>query len=392
MVTFVFTNPKHHLDMMVPVARILTQRGVSTRFVSLAELRGFATPDLGDRLIGVEVRRTLPHARRNPSLGAEIGTAGPGRGLRALLQRVLWGGLLGPRLRQLLRGSSVVVVPNDAAFPYRDLAKGLRVRGTPFALLQEGIRFPLPGEQAVGAPYGTSGAQAICVWGEGSATHFRSIGAPAARIRVTGNPRFDDVSPSEWRDRGLALRGHLGLDRAPLVYLSNTIDDQGFCTTTEKMRLFETFLRAAAPTTTRLGLPIVIKLHARESVHAFREVAARFKGVIVLEDAPLFGVLAMAQAAVVLASTVGLEALAFDVPLGVLEIPGHGHVFDYVASGAAIGLRTEQLAQDIEALLTPEPNRVATARAFLDRHMAHRGYAARNIADCLMDLSHRRVS
>jgi hypothetical protein len=259
----------------------------------------------------------------------------------------------------------------------------------PFVLLQEGIRFPLPNEQQRGAEYGRGGAQAVCAWGEASAEHFRAIGVPASTIRVTGNPRFDGVDPEAWRERGRALADRLGLSRAPLVYLSNTVDDQGFCTTAEKMELFAEFLAVAAPMAAREGRAIVVKLHARESVDAFRKATAGTIGVHVLGDEPLYAVLAMAHAAVVLASTVGLEALAFGVPLGVLELPRHGHVFEYVHRGAAIGLRRSALAGDLGNLLAAASSERARAGDFLDRHMAHRGHAATRIAECLFELQQR---
>ncbi len=387
MISFVFSNPRHHLDMMVPVARELRARGTACQFVSLTGLRGFPTPDLAARLPGVALHSALPRIRRSPSAGAGLGTNG-GRGARArqLATRMLWRLALQPSLRWWLRGSAVVAVPNDAAFPYGELAASLRTHTTPFALLQEGIRFPLPTETTAGHAYGSSGASAICVWGEASAAHFRAVGAPARSIHVTGNPRFDEVEPRAWAADGRALAARLGLTRAPLVYLSNTIDDQGFCTTAEKLALFTRFLRKARPVAAAADRAIVVKLHARESVDAFRAAARDLPGVHVLGAEPLFAVLAMGHAAVVLASTVGLEALAFGLPLGVLEIPGHGHVFDYVSSGAARPLRLSTLAADVGQLLAAGAADTRAAGAYLEHHMAHRGEAAARIATCLDEL------
>jgi hypothetical protein len=392
-VTFVFSNPRHHLDAMAPVARILGERGVRCRFVSLAELRGFPTPDLADRLPGVDVRRAIPrHVRRDPSAGAGVGArGGAGAWLRRAVRAAAWRAGLLPRLRWLLRGTDVAVVPNDAAYPYAELAADLRARRVPFVLLQEGIRFPLPTEDAAGLAYGTGGAAAVCVWGEASAEHFRAIGVPAASIRVTGNPRFDGVAPEAWRDRGRALAGELGLGREPLLYLSNTIDDQGFCTTAAKLALFEAFVREAAPVLARERRALVVKLHPREDVAAFRRAAAGLPGApvhVLPLEAPLFAVLAMGRAAVVLASTVGLEAIAFGLPLAVLAIPGHGHVFEYVARGAAIGLAPGGIADGVARLLAAGPP--PAAAPFLERHLAHRGTAAAQIADQIAALSTAR--
>jgi hypothetical protein len=380
-VTFVFSNPRHHVDMMVPVARELSRRGTPYRFVSLAELRGFATPDLKAQLVAPQVTRAMPRIRRDPSVGAGLGTSGgTGASVRRLAQLAVWHAALGPRMRWLLRGSDVVVVPNDAAFPYGELVHELRV---PFVLLQEGIRFPLPNEQAAGRPYGGGGAATVCAWGEASAEHFRTVGA---QVAITGNPRFDGVDPASWRDKGAELAKQLGVER-PLLYLSNTIDDQGFCTTDHKMQLFESFIRAAAP----VAGPIVVKLHAREDADAFRAVAARTGATAhVLKEESLFAVLAMGRAAVVLASTVGLEALAFGLPLAVLEIPSHGHVFEYVERGVAIPVRAADIAGGVRELLARPLDAVKTS-AFLERHMAHRGHAAEQIADRIIEIAARRA-
>jgi len=389
-VTFVFTNPRHHLDMMVPVAAKLRDKGEAVQFLSLAELRGLRTPELRDRLPGVNVVRLLPPwIRKNSSTGAGLGTSGgAGAIARQTAQLVTWHAVLGPLLRYRLRSADVVVVPNDAAFPYNTLTSLLRDRRIPFVLLQEGIRFPLPTEHRQGLPYGGNGADVVCSWGEASAEHFRKV-APPSTVAVTGSPRWDDVSPAAWSDQGSALMAKLGLTKKPLLYLSNTVDDQGFCSTTQKMELFANFVARAAPVLG--GRAIVVKLHLRENVDAFRHVAAdqTVAQVHVLGTEGLFETLAMGQAAVVLASTVGLEALAFGLPLGVLALPGHGHVFEYVSRGAATALTLENLTETIPQMLAAPHEPDQTTRDFLDRHLANRGRAASLIADRIIDVRRR---
>lgn len=379
-VSFVYSNPRHHLEMMMPVARELGRRGFACRMVSLAELRGFATPAAD----GIDVVRAIPaQIRKSPSVGASLGASGgAGSVVRRAAQVVVWRGALGPRLRWLLRDADAVVVPNDAAFPYGELAHALRARGVPFALLQEGIRFPLPSERAAGRAYGTGGAAAVCAWGEASADHFRHVGVPPASLRVTGNPRFDAIDPATFAALARELLARFGLDerRRPLLYLSNPIDDQGFCSHDDKLALFERFLRDTAPALRERGRAVLVKLHPREDVAAFRAIAARAPiAVHVIDDAPLFAVLAAGAAAVVLASTVGLEALVFGLPLGVLAIPGHGHVFDYVARGAAVGLDDRDLAGGVAGLLDGTPP--AAVADYLERQLARRGRAAAAVAD-----------
>jgi hypothetical protein len=281
-------------------------------------------------------------------------------------------------MHYLLRRTQLVVVPNDAVFPYAPLAAALTRSRKPFVLMQEGIRFPLPNEHEV-AVYGRAGAAAICCWGDAAAEHFRDIGAAPASVVVTGNPRYDAIRRDDWLQQGAELRARLGLAEPPLLFLSNPIDDQGFCTNAEKMQLFEQF---AAQVSAR-GVPLLVKLHPREDVAAFRRAAeaARTRAPIhVVDDAPLFAILAAGRAAVVLASTVGLEALLFDLPLGVLAIPRHGFAFRYVADHAAIGLEPGDDAA-LARLLSGTPP--TGAGAMLERYLAHRGRAAACVADTI---------
>jgi hypothetical protein len=392
-VDFVFTNPRHHFEMMVPVARELARRGVRARMVSLAELRGMATPPPRDAG-GLEVVRVMPNLRRSPKVGARFGHAsGGGRfaGVRRAAQLVVWQ-ILAPRLRHLLRRTQVVVVPNDAVYPYEELIKGLRRRGVRVALLQEGIRFTPPAAYG-GTVYGTGGVSALCAWGEGSAEHFARTGVPAGVIAVTGNPRFDTIDPAAWREPGAKMLADLGLTKAPVAFLSNPIENQGYGTVQVKLALFEAFLREAGPVLAARDLDVVVKTHLQEDPALFREVAARTPygaRVHVISDGALFAVLAMSRAAIVLASTVGVEALTFGLPLGVVEIPGHGYAFEYVQRGAAAGLRTGAMAAGVTELLDGAEARRPAAAALVERHLHDRGHAAARVADVLERLGRQR--
>ncbi|HWM88460.1 MAG TPA: hypothetical protein VNO33_21540 [Kofleriaceae bacterium] len=381
-VAFVYSNPRHHAEMMAPVMAELVGRGVACKAVSMAELRGFATTPLP--VDGVELRRAVPaRLRKNPSMGASFGTGeSRARSVRRAAQLAIWAGWLAPRLAWLTRDSAAMVVPNDAAFPYRELVGLSRLTRTPFVLMQEGIRFPLPGVREEDA-YGRAGAAVICAWGEASAEYFRSQGAPSDSVQVTGNPRFDSFDVAAWQERGEALARSLNLSRPPLLYLSNPIDDQGYCSTADKMALFRAFADEVADLLAEQDRHLLVKLHPREHVAEFRRAAGESRAaartrVLDLEQ-PLFAALACAGAAVVLASTVGLEALLFGRPLGVLEVPGAGFVFDYVQSGAARGLRPGQLAGTVAELFAAADANGVRSR-YLERHLAHRGQAASRVA------------
>jgi hypothetical protein len=287
--------------------------------------------------------------------------------------RTLVWSALAVRLHALLRRCDVAVLPNDAAYPYDRLARLLRERGTPFVLLQEGVRFPLPGVGAADS-YGSGGARAVAAWGETSAAYFRSRGVSDDAIHLTGTPRFDGLLSRDRGDDVATLRRRLGVGDRVMLFLSNPIDDQGFCTTEEKYELFRAFCTSAAPVLERAGYRLVIRLHGREDHAAFQRVldqtALRGRATIDRESA-LHSLLSLAAAAVVLASTVGLEALVFGLRLGVQEIPGAGYVHDYVQRGAAIAIPCNGAAPSaIEQLIAGDGIDVEAVRCYVDLSLA----------------------
>ena len=383
-VRFVISNPGHHLAAAVPVARELVARGHRPTVVSLCELRGYPTPIAALDAEGLEVVRVIPlRLRRSPDVSWARGLARRPLLLRWARRAVesVW---LRPRLARALPPSTdVAVLPNDAVFPFTVIVGLLRRRRTPFLLLQEGIRFPQPGVAAADT-YGRGGAAAIAAWGDSSAEHFRDLGVAPETVQVTGSPRLDDLDPSRAASQGTELLARLGVDGRPLLFLSNPIETQGLCSATQKLELFRRFLVAAGPLLGRWNRWLIVKLHPGESETEFRRVAAAssYDRIVVTGTAPLHPLLAVAGQAVVLASTVGVEAICFGVPLGVLEIPGHGFAFDYVDSGVAQPLRLDRLEDDLRALCDASPDPLLGER-YLERAVAGRRGSSERIAELI---------
>ena len=383
-VAFVFTSPRHHLEMMAPVAHELGRRGVTCRMVSLAELRGLDTPK------DPALRRVLPfNLRGKPAssgAAATVSTDGPRSWWRGkLAQAVVWNAL-SLRLRQLIAGAEVVVVPNDTAYPYDKLLAQVHGRGARSVLMQEGIRFP-PEKGYTGGWYGTGGATAICAWGEGSKDYFTACNVSERDIVITGAPRLDELDRAAWVEPGAELLAKHGLSAAPLLYMSNPIETQGFGTKQGKLALFERLLADAAPVLREHQVPVVVKNHPHEDPDDYAR-AGRASPIadlvtVLPPSAPIFALLAAARAAIVLTSTVGLEALAFGLPLGVLEIPGFPFVFEYVQRGAAVPVYGGEIAAGVEALLAGAPAHRASGQALLARHLHDRGRARHNVADVI---------
>jgi hypothetical protein len=275
----------------------------------------------------------------------------------------------------------LVVTLNDAAYPYDRIAALMRSRSLPFVLVQEGIRFPLPGIPQDRA-YGAGGAVGLAVWGSSSAAHFESIGVDPPRIHVTGCPRFDSTA------RRSTLRDPDTAPEAPptsrsLLLLTNPIDAQGFCSTERKLELVRRFADGVADLLADRSLQLIVKLHGGEDEDSYRAALAESAAATRIEirrEGSLEPLFDQAAAAIVMASTTGLEALMHSLPLGVLEIPGIGFVFDYVERQVAAGLGwTGSMRSQVERLLDYHP--AADLPAYLESHVAHRGRAAQNVAD-----------
>jgi hypothetical protein len=206
---------------------------------------------------------------------------------------------------------------------------------------------------------------------------------------VTGSPRHDAIASADWNREATLLKRAAGLDGRMLLVLTNPIDAQGFCSSREKVDLVLEFLRRVQPLLEEQELTVVVKIHGGESFTEY-QAGLRLLGsadrIRLMQTEPLYPLLTLADAAIVLASTVGLEALLFERPLGVLEIPGHDFVYDYVESGAAIGIRARSdVMGPMRALLNGDPARVRKAAEYVTRNLAFVGSASQRVADTLVD-------
>jgi hypothetical protein len=367
---FVISNNLHHVQMFRHLAVALHGRGEWVcRVISLCEFRGMGSPVSAFAAVGIPLVPVIPLRVRASSTMAHPAQARP----RRLVQQFVWRAALAPRLRALLHPSpDVMVLPNDAAFPYDRLSQELRARRVPFVLVQEGVRFALP--DSGGPAYGAGGAAAVAAWGEASAAYFRAVGVPADRIHLTGSPRYDDLPKRTSSAEAQAIAARWGLTDRILLFLTNPIDDQGFTNRRGKLELISRFLEAIAPVLRTEKLQVCIKPHARESAHDIRGAVAKTAAahqVVVVDEPPLFSLLMLARAAIVMTSTAGLEAMLFGVPVGVLEIPGFGFAHDYVSSGAAEGLSwNEPFDPQVRRLLEDRPQRRIAVRQYLAGQLA----------------------
>jgi hypothetical protein len=377
------SNPGHHVATMAPVIDYVAQRGVSSKIFSFCELRGFASPTARFAAGGNEVVALWPRAlRRAPGGPGEARALGLGR-RRRLLQTLAWRLILGPGLaRRLEPVPRFAVLPNDSAFPYDRLAALLARRRIPYVLVQEGIRFPLPAERA--SRYGLGGARALAVWGEASAEHFRALGIEPSRIHVTGSPRFDHNRPGARQLPGGSRRGS-----PALLLITNPIDAQGFCSTAQKTALVAQLVSHLRQALSDGRLTLTLRPHPGEKAGAYLEaLAPEDRDLLSFDDgSSLDDAMSCHDIAIVMASTVGLEALQKGLALAVLPTPGHGFVHDYVERHAAIGLvMDDSLPAQLLHHAAPSAEYQDAVDSYLDYHLAHSGQATQQVGQLMIDL------
>lgn len=385
-VVFVVSNDRHHPATFAPViAHLGKYENLSLRVISLCEVRGLASPTAEITALGVPLQRVFPFSIRKGSLARTVEASKSKPWRHRWLQRAFWSLVLRPILGRLLAPPpTLVVLPNDSAFPYNRLVRMLAKRDIPYLLVQEGIRFPLPGVPRDQA-YGRGGAAAIAAWGESSASYFREIGVEAGRIYLTGNPRFDQITRRDAR-LGKPMAGRA--QARNLLLVTNPIDEQGFCSKNQKLQLTRRFVNGIDELIDSGEVRVTLKLHASESRHEYAAILESLpvsSKLVFVETTDLYSLLEATDAVVIMASTVGLEAMLFGLPVGVLALPGAGFAFDYVSSDAAMGLTwSEPLAPQIRELLIYDSRGVT---GFLRKHLSAPHRATESVARLIVRLT-----
>lgn len=378
----IISNPNHHWQMVKPVIEELkVAEKIVPRLISLCGIRRMKDPVDDYRKLGIEY-----------SLGPDLGKFGlkPNSGqqslgsgnskVRTIVHRLLWQVWFKRIIRRELRYLDAALVLNDRAFPMRHVVNEIKTQEKWFALLQEGIRFPNPNE--VVDSYGSSEPNVLFAWGELSAEFFRErLANSRTKVIASGNPRYDRLLATDYSFAANDLRSRYNPTGPVIGLASNPIDDQSYCTNIEKLRLVKNFLAQSVKVLRGRGGQIWVKLHPRESISQFQQLANELKAndvIKVVDCSLIFPFLEAVDRVVVLASTVGLEALAMQRPLAVLPILGHGYVHDYVKQQAAIALELKDLDRQLNGWLDQDYGNLESA--YVERHLANRGKAAKEIA------------
>lgn len=388
-IDIVVSNDRHHWAMACPIAQSATNRGYSCRILSFCEFRGIVTPaeSLGNGRIPVVKLSRI----RRPRAVKGKGVGGGGKA-SSLVKDLAWYLALAANVRRAFSARpDLVILFNDAAYPYDRLCRLLRESKIPFMLIQEGIRYDVSDSAQEGAlNQGKGGATAIAAWGESSAEYFRRQGASPETIHLTGNPRFDEIEERDLESKAHRIRKELELGSRTLLFLSNPVEFHGYCSIDQKLELVRDFIFGLEPLFEDEEFRLVFKLHSHEDPDDFRAAAdasPHSSRIVIVSDYDLYPLLTLAEGAVIFSTTAGLEAVLFGVPLGVLELPGVGFLHDFVSEGAAVPLRwSEPMADQVGRLLASKGCHQPSVERYLDRTLALRRGATEKILDLVEEL------
>jgi hypothetical protein len=375
-IDFYISNPNHHWAMFKPVIKEMLTRGYEVRLLSLCELRRMRSPEVEQ--LGIQLIKLFPFMFRG--LSASAGNKGIGGNqamVRSVLRFFLWIFIIKFILVRALRNRPhIAIVPNDVAYPFDHICKILKGRGIKFLLLQEGIRFPLPNENGR-IPYGNNNPTAVMAWGLKSAEYFRQFGL---QTEITGCPRYDDSFSCSYTLEVDKIKSTISLGSFNILFASNPIDDQGFCSLNEKLNLFRKFLLFAFKYFQKDTI-ILLRLHPRENPDDFLQVIRELnvlEKVQLVSDFPLFALFKCVQLTVIFASTIGLEALMHGSQLCVIKLPHHGYVFDYVSSGVALPLDLDNTSE-----FKFISRSIEQRNAYWQSYVAYPGESSRRTADII---------
>ena len=378
-----------HLEVQIPVARALHQRGVEATWVA-------GSPHLAQALHRHKIPSLFPvaawpealaAARRwgegmGESLAREPGVPLPHepvvrRTLRQQLPVAAGATATALGIATTVR-PRVLVVGNDLTLEGRLGTLVAQARGIATAALMHGLvsAEPMHGQHRV---------DRFLVYGEGSRRLLLERGTPAERIAVTGCPKLDPPPRQEGRVHPQLAR-RLGL-RAGEPWILIAFSGPGHSVSHDHhRRLIEAVGQCSAALP---GVRFVARLHRKDAPEPYREILNRIPGARLTVvrhgqrgyPTAIFDWLQGCRAVITGASTVAVEAMLLEVPVITLDLTGELATTDFITAGATLhGTSPETLVRRVEGVLQGDlGGTVETARRFAREtfHQPDEGAVAR---------------
>jgi hypothetical protein len=231
-----------------------------------------------------------------------------------------------------------------------------------------------------------------------SRAYFERVGVPAARIRITGNPRFDQLATSDWSHAAQEARRKLVMAEGefPLTFLSSPIEKMLIISAEEKDAALHRLLEwvAALRSTDRWkAVRLRFKLHRGESAERFR-IKLREWGVEAFAEVVeigLYPLVVASRCVLMFSTTAGLEAALLRRPVGMLSLSCPLDDWDFVGRGVASAIASRD---DLERFLVAAQEGEApgeAARRAATSYLAHVGSATARTCDLIEAVANRET-
>jgi DNA-binding response OmpR family regulator len=278
-----------------------------------------------------------------------------------------------------------VIVASDRRPHERALALAARALGIPSLLFWGGALLGRDGVNRFDV------TDRVLVFGANARDGLVRSGIAPERVAVVGDPRSNVARLAPRAElRGQVLARFALVDDRPLLVLVSKYVSLLF-SAEEKAALYRTVVAARR----RLGDPhVIVKVHPNENLALLRSQVGEWgwPDALLTQDADIHSLFAAADAAIMVTSMAGLEAMALGCPVVAVQTAGKDFEGDamppYVSAGvvAHVALDApEALAAELTRLLTTRDVReslVERARAFATPYLmpADGGFADRLLA------------
>ena len=235
-------------------------------------------------------------------------------------------------------------------------------------------------------PSYTKGLKIAVVSAYAKEAHIK-MGAPADKIFVTGQPRFDLIWQAKVDKAQVMIELKMLKEKDIIVLATQPLGE--LRSAKEQREFLEVVVGAVSEFPEN---QLVIKLHPDEKIEEYQKMLVGIiNSVIICRDIDLYGLLHACELLMTVHSTVALEAMILDKPVITVNLTGKPDVMPYAESGAALGVyRKEDLAPTINKALYDNVvrKRMAGKREQFVYEHAYKldGQATKRVADLIVRL------
>ncbi len=276
---------------------------------------------------------------------------------------------------------AVIVVEDEYSVFERALIVAARKRNIPCIAIQHGVIHEMhkgymyqageiSSDLSVKTPFVPT-ADVTAVYGQYHKELLTQVGGyPENAVVVTGQPRYDRMIDLDQGSARSKFIEEWCLDPSKKIVLWTT-QCHGISDSENELYFHAVFDSIASLENVQL----VIKQHPGEPKRydaMIREHLKRYSidAHIVAKDADTLGLLTMSDLVLLLNSTTGLEAVALQKPLIVMNLGGQPDIVDYVQEGVACGVyKTEDLKSTIEQLLRDDACLAQNRERFIQKYL-----------------------